>query len=132
DYDAILKNNPKDLLAVNNLAVLLADKKGDPKSLEKAYSLSKDFEKSDPNPVFLDTLGWVYVKLGRGEDALRVLKSAVAKAPKEPNLNYHLGMAYYGSGRLKDAKIYLTKALQSGVSFNGLKEARETLTQIKG
>ncbi len=130
EYETVLRDNPQALVAANNLASMLADKKGDPPSLERALALSRDFEKVAPHPFFLDTLGWVYLKMGRSDDALRVIRQAVAKAPQHPVLNYHLGMAYYRAGEAKQARIYLEKAVHAGQAFPGLDEARTVLTTL--
>jgi tetratricopeptide (TPR) repeat protein len=131
EYDTILQQNPKSVVAANNLAVLLADRKGDPKSLARALALTKDFERTAPNPLFLDTLGWVYVKLGQANDAVRLLKPVADKAPEEPVVNYHLGMAYHRAGDMGQAKIYLAKALETGRPFSGADETRTILAQIQ-
>ena len=132
EYETILKQNPRAILAANNLAALLADQKGDPQSLERALVLSRDFEKGVPNPYFLDTLGWVHLKMGHRHDAIRVMQRAVAQAPDHPVLNYHLGIAYYQAGQAKEARTYLKKSVQSGKAFAGADEARSVLTALQG
>lgn len=131
-YERTLRLNPRNLLAANNLAVLLVDHKGDPSSLQKAFMLSRDFEKEAPYPLFLDTLGWVRFKMGQQEEAVRLMKDAVAKAPDSAVLNYHLGMAFFQSGKATEAGNYLSKALKNSESFEGRREAEEALTQIRG
>ena len=131
-YDGALRLNPRNVLAANNLAVLLVDYKGDPQNLQKAFVLSRDFEKEAPHPLFLDTLGWVRFKMGQQEDALRLMKDAVAKSPEVPTLNYHLGMAYYQSGKTAEARAYLSKALKSAEAFQGRREAEQILSQVRG
>ena len=131
-YDGALRLNPRNVLAANNLAVMLVDSKGDPQSLQKAFSLSRDFEKDAPHPLFLDTLGWVRFKMGQQEEALRIMKDAVTKAPDVPTLNYHLGMAYFQTGKTSEARTHLTKALKSIESFQGRREAEQILSQMKG
>ncbi|HEV8621044.1 MAG TPA: tetratricopeptide repeat protein [Nitrospiraceae bacterium] len=131
-YDGALRLNPRNVLAANNLAVLLVDYKGDPQNLQKAFVLSRDFEKEAPHPLFLDTLGWVRFKMGQQEDALRLMKDAVAKSPEVPTLNYHLGMAYYQSGKTAEARAYLSKALKSAEAFQGRQEAEQILSQVRG
>ena len=131
-YDDALRLNPRNVLVANNLAVLLVDYKGDPQSLQKAFALSRDFEKDAPHPLFLDTLGWVRFRMGQQEEALRLMKNAVAKAPEVPTLNYHLGMAYYQSGKTAQARAYLSKALKSAEAFQGRQEAEQILSQVKG
>lgn len=131
-YDGALRLNPRNLLAANNLAVLLVDYKGDPQNLQKAFALSRDFEKDAPHPLFLDTLGWVRFKMGQQDEALRLMKDAVAKLPEVPTLNYHLGMAYYQSGKTAEARAHLSKALKSAEAFQGRQEAEQILSQMRG
>jgi cellulose synthase operon protein C len=131
-YDVALRLNPRNVLAANNLAVLLVDYKGDPQNLQKAFVLSRDFEKEAPHPLFLDTLGWVRFKMGQQEDALRLMKDAVAKSPEVPTLNYHLGMAFYQTGKRAEARAYLSKALKSTEQFQGRQEAEHIMSQMRG
>ena len=132
EYEAILKQNPRQLMAANNLASLLVDYKGDAQSLDRALILSRDFEQRAPNAFFLDTLGWVHLKMGHQDDALRVIQRAVAQAPQHPILNYHLGMAHHKAGNRRDAQTYLKKALNSKQPFPGMDEARTTLAEVSG
>ena len=131
-YEGALRLNPRNVLVANNLAVLLVDYKGDSQSLQKAFALSRDFEKNAPHPLFLDTLGWVRFKMGQQEEALRLMKDAVAKSPEVPTLNYHLGMAYHQSGKNAEARVYLSKALKSAEAFQGRQEAEQILLQMRG
>lgn len=131
-YQGALRLNSRNVLAANNLAVLLVDYKGDQSSLQKAFALSRDFEKDAPHPLFLDTLGWVRLKMGQQEEALRIMKDAVAKSPNMPALNYHLGMAYFQSGQTSEARIYLSKAVKGSDSFQGRKEAEQILARMRG
>jgi tetratricopeptide (TPR) repeat protein len=131
EYDELLRDNPRMAVAANNLASLLVDRKGDPASLDRALALTRNFEKTTPNPFFLDTLGWVYLKLGQSDEAVRVIRLAAAKAPEHPLINYHLGLAYYKTGDRREAKVYLEKAVRSGKSFAGSDEARTVLAEIQ-
>ncbi len=131
-YEAILGDHPRSILAANNLAALLADKKGDAKSLERALALTRDFEKNAPEAPFLDTLGWVHVKRGQAREGVRLLEQAAAKAPDQPIFQYHLGIAYRQAGETKKAKAALKRAVGSGKSFSGLEEARAVLAEMGG
>jgi tetratricopeptide (TPR) repeat protein len=131
-YEKVLEKDPKALLAANNLASLLTENRGDPQSLDRALALSRDFEKTAPNPLFLDTLGWVYVKMGRYEDGVRVFQKLESKVPDRPVLYYHLGIAYYKAGDDTKARRYLARAVQAPKPFPGIEDARTTLAQIKG
>ena len=131
EYDALLLLAPRALVAANNLASLLVDQKGDQKSLERALLLTRDFETSAPNPYLLDTLGWVHLKLGHRDEALRFIQQAAAKAPDHPALNYHLGIAYFKAGQVAEAKTHLQKAVASQKIFQGLEDAKSVLAQLK-
>lgn len=131
-YESVLRMNPRNIFSANNLAVLLADYKGDTHSLERAFSLSRDFERDVPHPVFLDTLGWVRLKMGHQEDAFRLMKKAAAKAPNLPVLSYHLGLALYQLGNKQEARRYLSNALKNVEAFYGRREAEQLLAQTSG
>ncbi|MDK2743946.1 MAG: tetratricopeptide repeat protein [Nitrospira sp. BO4] len=131
-YESALRVNPRNVLAANNLAVLLVERKGDPSSLHRAFALSRDFEKEAPHPLFIDTLGWVRFKMGQQEEAIRLMKQAVAKSPEISVLNYHLGIAFFQSGKQAEARTYLSKALKSPDQFEGRREAEQILAQIRG
>ena len=131
-YEAILGKNPKAILAANNLATILTNDKGDPSSLKRALELSQPFEDMNEQPFLLDTLGWVYTKLGRNEEAIRLIREAISKAPDHPALNYHLGLAYHQSGQTKEALTFLSKAVSSGQTFKGEEDAKSLLVELKG
>jgi len=131
-YETTLRLNPRNLLVANNLAVLLVDHKSDPSSLQRAFSLSRDFEKAAPHPLFIDTLGWVRFKMGQQEEAIRLMKQAVSKSPDMSVLNYHLGIALFQSGQRAEARIHLSKALKSSDPFEGRQDAEQVLAQLRG
>ncbi|HFQ14054.1 MAG TPA: tetratricopeptide repeat protein [Gammaproteobacteria bacterium] len=128
-YENILDIDPENALAANNLAVMLADKAGDPASLQRAKELATRFEKSS-NPGFLDTIGWIYYKTGEMEKAIPILEKVVQKAGNIPVFQYHLGMAYHKSGDREAAKLHLNKALESGSKFQGREEAKQILKDL--
>ena len=131
-YEVVLRMNPRNIFSANNLAALLADHKSDAPNLERAFLLSREFERDAPHPLFIDTLGWVRLKMGHMEDAVRLMKQAIAKAPDLAALNYHLGSALYQSGKKQEAKAYLAKALKSAEMFQGRREAAQLLAQVSG
>ena len=124
-YDGALRLNPRNVLAANNLAVLLVDYKGDPQNLQKAFALSRDFEKEAPHPLFLDTLGWVRFKMGQQEDALRLMKDAVAKSPESPHVKLSSRDGLLSVWKEAEARAYLSKALKSAEAFQGRQEAEQ-------
>lgn len=128
-YKKILGKLPENDMANNNLAMLLVDYKRDTESLVWASKLVKRFE-TTKNPIYADTLGWVFYKNGDMENALRVLQMANRQAPELDVLNYHLAMVYYKKGDRAAAKRYLQKAITDKSRYFGLKEAKETLDKL--
>lgn len=106
EYESLLKTAPNSDVIANNLASILTDVKGDKASLARATVLAQRFANSD-NPVYLDTLGWLYVKSGEYDRAQPILEKAVAKAPKIAIFQYHLGMLFYKKGDMQSAKTHL-------------------------
>lgn len=129
-YEQMLRVYPHALLAANNLASLLTDYKGDPVSLERALAVSKPFERAADNPILLDTLASVHLKMGHAPEAVKFLTQAVGHAPNHPLLNYHLGLAYYGTGDRASAKKHLLTAINTKQAFDGREKAQALLAQL--
>lgn len=128
-YKVLLERFPNMTAAANNYAMLLIRGAPSQENLNKAAELVKQFEISN-NPIYLDTLGWVFLKQGKSERAIDVLKRAVKGQEDNPEIRYHLGAAYYEAGRTEDAKKELEMSLASGAQFEGLERARQILAEI--
>jgi tetratricopeptide (TPR) repeat protein len=129
-YEKILQYSPGNLLAANNLASVLSLDATDRPKMDRALNLAKRLEHSG-QPVFIDTLAWVYYQLGDMEKALPLQLIADEKSPNTPIYQYHLGMIYSKSGNPQRARELLTKAVQSGVNFPGLLEAKDALRGLE-
>ncbi|MDR3416939.1 MAG: tetratricopeptide repeat protein [Nevskia sp.] len=129
-YEQALKRQPSSQLFANNLAMLLVTVKQDPSSLARARQLVQPLENS-PLASYMDTRGWVQYKSGSYDNALALLQQASERAPKDPVLRYHLGMAQYKSGDSAHAEANLSEAVKSGMKFAGLDEAQATLDQLR-
>ena len=125
-YREVLKIDPDNEVAANNLASLLTDHRGDAASLQQALKLADRFRESS-NPAYIDTLGWIYYRSGEHGKALELLKRAVQKAPGAAIFHYHLGMAYRAAGDKALARQHLEAALEGKVNFRGIDEAKEAL-----
>jgi tetratricopeptide (TPR) repeat protein len=129
EYEAVLRTNPQSEVAVNNLAMLLVTYKTDAASLDRAKTLAARFSDSS-NPSFLDTYGWVLYRHGEAAASVPVLERVVAKAPGAPVALYHLGMAQSQAGSRTQARENLERAVNSGMKFSGIDEARATLDKL--
>ena len=112
-YEAGIAVQPSDNSAqatlLNNYSYLLSEHE---KDLEKALDMAKDAVQSDPeNSSFLDTIGWVYFKLGNLEEAFENIKKAVDKDPQNAEILDHFGDVYHKMGEINMAKEFWRKAL---------------------
>lgn len=130
-YEEVLNRTPDNPVTLNNYAYTLAQANT---RLEEAEAMANRALAADPkNPIYLDTLGWIYYRQGRIQQAVQVLEQAVQDAPQEPEIRYHLGMAYWLRGRLPEARVELRKAanlwrIQRGEPYE---EALKALEQVE-
>jgi len=109
-YERVLEKNSNQLVARNNLAVILSQSTMTPDNLAKALELARPFAQAD-NPLLLDTLGWAHYKNKNYKQAVFYLTQAAEKKPQNAIIQYHLGMAHHKANNNKLAKKYLEKAL---------------------
>ena len=107
-YDRVLELDPHNTLAMNNLAFQLAQ---DGVMLHRALTLARNAVLLDPeNGVFLDTLGWVFYRLGNYTGAREMLEKAVASGIGEAEIFQHLGMVYEKLGEHDKARGMFKRA----------------------
>jgi pentatricopeptide repeat protein len=124
-YEAILKDQPNSLLAVNNLVSLLLDNRSDKPSIARATELA-DRLKNSSVPQFQDTYGWAQYKAGNTTDAVKILEAAVGKLPNLAALRYHLGMSYVAAGQATKAADQFKAALALEPDGTDLKDKIRT------
>lgn len=100
-FKELLKAYPNNVEAINALAYLFAENDTE---LDQALVLAGKAIEADPyNGAYLDTLGWVYFKMGETDKAIEFLVRA-SKLNIDTEILNHLGEAYYKKGKLKEAK----------------------------
>jgi putative PEP-CTERM system TPR-repeat lipoprotein len=126
-YQAVLKEQPKFVPALNNLATAYQRQK-DPRALEyaeKAYQLATE------NPAVLDTLGWILLEQENIARALPLLQKAASLAPQAGEIRYHFASALVKSGNKSQARKELEQILATGKTFSGIDETRALLERIQ-
>jgi predicted Zn-dependent protease len=68
---------------------------------EALGQIQKAVELDPQNYAFLDSLGWVYFKLGQYTEATVSLQKAVERSASDPTVHDHLGELYEKTGKLK-------------------------------
>lgn len=116
-YRAVLELDGNQVVALNNLAYLLAERlarPGDALPLaRRAYTLSNG------TAVVADTLGWTYYRLGDLAQASRYIAEAVRGAPDLAEVRLHAAAVAVGTGQLDLAARELTRALELDPSLDG-------------
>jgi len=114
-YREMYKMNPDNLIVVNNLASMISDYSDSSDDLELAKMLVEKLKKNN-QVVFLDTIAWVYYKVGDYKNAVFYSQKVVNQSPDIGLFNYHLGMAYLKYGDKNNARLYLEKALAGSLA----------------
>jgi tetratricopeptide (TPR) repeat protein len=92
-YTIAVAVDSTDILILNNFAYSLAERGIE---LEKALRMVQKAVAEDPeNSSYLDTIGWVYFKLGDYENAIEYIDKAIETDKSNATLLDHLGDVYY-------------------------------------
>lgn len=126
-YEDILRKNPRDGVAANNLANLYLSVE-DPRSREMA---EKALELMPGNAAVLDTLGWILVAQGQIAKGLPHLAQAATQAEKHPTIQYHYAVALARSGDKAKAREVLGRAFAVDADFPEKAAARELLRTLE-
>jgi Flp pilus assembly protein TadD len=94
---------------MNYLAYSWVEKK---QNLDEAEAMLERAVKLRPRDGYIvDSLGWVYFRLGRYDEAVMQLERAVELRPQDPTINDHLGDALWQVGRRNEARFQWHRAL---------------------
>ena len=122
-YRTAISIQPDQVVALNNLAWI--DLRN-PQKLDEALSFAQKSVRSAPNAgPYLDTLGWVYHVRGDNAQAISNLKKATVASPQDPEIHYHLAVAYEDSEKLADALAEMNKSLALKKDFPEAADARK-------
>jgi tetratricopeptide (TPR) repeat protein len=133
-YQSALTLNSQDPIASNNLAKLMVQTGG---NLDVAMSLSQTARKGQPDsPAIADTLAWIYYQKAAYQSAIGLLQEALKlqeknKAPDNPDIHYHLGMAYAKSGQPALARQQFERVLKISPNSSNAADAKNQLAQLK-
>ncbi|POF63298.1 Tetratricopeptide repeat protein [Novacetimonas maltaceti] len=96
-----LRMAPNEAELLNDLGYSMVEHGDDPATAEgylrRALALSPD------DGQIRDSVGWIELRLGHVAEGLPLLERAAEQMPQDPAINYHLGVAYWVSGRRLEA-----------------------------
>ncbi|WP_417908857.1 tetratricopeptide repeat protein [Candidatus Electronema sp. PJ] len=106
----LLKKNPDHAGALNYIGYSWAERKV---NLNKAFLyLSRAKELKPEDGSIHDSLGWVYYRLGKFEEALKMLEVAARLSPDDPAVFDHLAETHLAAGHKQEAVQAWQKALE--------------------
>ena len=125
-YLALLRSDPKQVAALNNLALLYLEE-NDPRAratAEQAYRLKPD------NPEVADTFGWILLQQGDKKKGAELIQKASSMAQDNPEIRYHLAVALAKTGNTVQARTELQKLLGAGAPFPQREAAQKLLNSL--
>jgi tetratricopeptide (TPR) repeat protein len=109
EFKKILAAHPQSAITLNFLGYMNADRGVE---LEDALTQIKLAVSLDPtNAAYLDSLGWVYFKMGKYDLAEQELNKASMRMSSDPTVQDHLGDLFQKTGRLKQAAAHWERSL---------------------
>jgi tetratricopeptide (TPR) repeat protein len=125
----VLELQPDHAEALNYIGYTWADQNT---HLEKAldYILRADILKPD-NGFIIDSLGWVYYRLGDLQQAERELERALLLIPDDPHIYDHLGDVYRSLNRFKEAREIYQKAYEMFIDEKNKTEIKQKIDALE-
>lgn len=109
DFRKALELSPNQHQVLNYLGYSLVERD---EKLDEALSMIERAVEAQPDAGYIiDSLGWVYFRLGRYSDAVDPMERAVELMATDPIVNDHLGDVYWAVGRKTEARFQWRRAL---------------------
>jgi tetratricopeptide (TPR) repeat protein len=112
-FRKLVSLEPNNVAALNNLALLLAERPDDRK--EALQLIDRAIEISGGEPSLLDTKGTILIHDGQAATSISILESAANSPNPDPRYRLHLALAYRESGNLAKAKQELTLSMNQRI-----------------
>lgn len=109
DFRHALTLEPDQPSVLNYLGYSLVEQN---RSLDEALDMIQRAVAARPDSGYIvDSLGWVFYRLGRFEEAVAPMERAVELLPNDSIINDHLGDVYWMVGRYREAEFQWSRAL---------------------
>ena len=93
--------------------------------IKKAITLKPD------NGYILDSLGWVYFRMGELEKARTELEHALSLEPKDPHIHEHMGDIYLSIGQKEKAREAYRQATEMAKDLKMKEKMQKKIDEIK-
>jgi tetratricopeptide (TPR) repeat protein len=133
-YQQALNIQPDNPLASNNLAYGMLKHGG---NVDVALAMAQTARRGMPDsPDFADTLGYAYYQKGVYQSAIDMFQESLRLNEKrgtdDPDVHYHLGLAYQKANQPAQARQQLERALKISHNFSDADDARRALSELRG
>lgn len=128
-YREVLAIDADNIDALNNAAYFLAESN---QAQEAAPFADRLLTLARGVANVMDTVGWVYFKAGRLDEAERVLRDAVRADIDAPAPVYHLGEVLEAAGRRNEARDMYRDALQTAQKVRDTEYAKKAQDKLDG
>jgi tetratricopeptide (TPR) repeat protein len=129
-YQALARETPEDPWVCNQLALVLAEQTDDARRREALVLAEQNVRRAPGAPEALATLGLVYHRLRRLDEADTVLQAVVASGQASSDALYTLARVRADRGRAGDAPGLLKAALAAPGFFAARDQARAWLEKL--
>jgi len=128
-FQKVLDKSPSNFPASNNMALALAEQ--DDTAKKKALEYAEMNARQFPNQAdAFSTLGWVYYKLGRLEEAEGALRKAITGGQMSADTAYYIACVSVARDRKDEARQLLEQALKSPGPFSLRQDAKDLLKKL--
>ena len=127
-YEKALALHPENSSVLNNYAYFLSLEERD---LERALKMAEEATTlTANNSTYLDTRAWVLHKLGRNDEAKRIMRQAISlDTANSADLQVHYGDILVALGERFMAEVYWRKALDNGYDKGSIEQRLQRLKQ---
>lgn len=122
--------SPSNTTVMNHLALVLLEIGGEAERRRAQEFAEINFRSNSSSPEAAGTLGWVYYRLGRVNEANNYLAAAVRAKNGSPDLYYYIATVYSKMGRGTEAAGILDAALKSSGIFFYRKDAESLFKDL--
>jgi tetratricopeptide (TPR) repeat protein len=134
-FEEIYKLDPANFAAANQFVITLVDQEDESKkgrALAVAEANWKDHQATSAAPTAAATLGWVYYRLGRSDDAQKMLNVALqaGRGNISGDTAYYVAKLYADNNKPEEAKKLLEDTLKGKGPFPYRAECQALLDQV--
>jgi uncharacterized protein (TIGR03790 family) len=128
-YRRVLELQPRNVVALNNLAYRLGTGGGD---LAEALELARRAHTLVPaDGTIADTLGWLEHLSGNRQEAVKLIRQAAERVPGNAEVRLHAAIVLAEAGAVAEARKHLEAALKIDPALEARDDVRKLAEQLR-